>query len=328
MSSHLTRRRFISVLGASSAMCALPGGAATKIESVIWSGQALGADADIKILHPDPAHAQSVLKACVAEVRRLEQIFSLFDPASAINRLNTDGTLEEAPADMVHLLGFANEIAAASNGAFDVTVQPLWALYANHFATNPKPVNGPSTEQIAAARALVGWQNLEVTLDRVSLTQKGMGITVNGIAQGYITDRVSDLLRENGIDDVLVNMGEYRGLGLGREGRPWRIGIKDPFNPAALTARQDVRNQAVSTSGGYGTTFDAKGHFHHLFDPRTGRPVNRWASVTVVAPTATLADALSTAVMAMPNDETKRLLQDSNVDAALLIAPDGNKTRL
>ena len=125
-------------------------------------------------------------------------------------------------------------------------------------------------------------------------------ITLNGIAQGYATDRVVDTLRTAGLSTTLVNMGEIRAIGARPDGTPWRVGLADPDEPGAVTETVDLVDRAVATTAGAGFRFDPAGHFTHLFDPATGRSPAMYRTVSVVAPTATEADALSTAFSLMP----------------------------
>ena len=164
----------------------------------------------------------------------------------------------------------------------------------------------------------VGYQHLIVNSDRIAFAKRGMGLTLNGIAQGYITDRVVDLLRAGGIEQSLVDMGEVRALGCGPAGRPWSVGITDPEEPALVLRTLDIVDQAVATSAGAALQFDAAGRFNHIFDPRTGACAHLHRLVTVVMPSATAADALSTALSIVASDSADRLLKKS------LTTPDEN----
>ena len=310
----LTRRRFLTVTAAAAGVAALPSArAATPVE---WRGTALGAQAFLRLHHPDAAAAWRLVADCLAEVERLEGIFSLYRPDSALSRLNRDAVLEAPPLDLVVLLNEAKRYGDLTGGAFDVTVQPLWDLYARHFADPAADPLGPPEAAVAAARALVDYRRIDVAPGRIALRHPGMAVTLNGIAQGYITDRVADRLRVAGMERVLVHLGETRALGLAEDGRPWRVGIVDPAVPGAAPARMiDLTEGAVATSGGYGTRFSP--HCHHLFDPATGRNANHVESVTVTAPTATAADALSTALAVLPPGEAVRVLQASEPARAI-----------
>ena len=233
-------------------------------------------------------------------MRRLEQQFSLYRADSAICTLNRTGILVSPDADMVALLKASLRFAEMTGGAFDPTVQPLWQLYADHFVPKSLTREGPSQQRLAEALAKVGRRGLLVSEDRIALTRRGAAITLNGIAQGYATDRVVEQAAQAGLSTTLVNMGEIRAIGAGPEGTPWRVGLADPDRPGALTETVDLVDRAVATSAGAGFRFDANGRFTHLFDPATGRSPSRYRTVSVIAPTATEADALSTAFSLMP----------------------------
>jgi thiamine biosynthesis lipoprotein len=201
---------------------------------------------------------------------------------------------------MVALLKASLLFGGLTDGAFDPTVQPLWQLYADHFASQSPDSEGPSPQKLAEALAKVGRHGLLVNEDRIALARHGAAITLNGIAQGYATDRVVERLRAAGLSTTLVNMGEIRAIGARPEGAPWRVGLADPERPGALTETVDLVDRAVATSAGAGFRFDSAGRFTHLFDPATGRSPQRYSTVSVIAPTATEADALSTAFSLMP----------------------------
>jgi len=265
---------------------------------------------------------------CFAEVRRLESIFSLQQPRSALSRLNREGQLARPPRELAELLSIAAFYSRATAGAFDVTVQPLWALYAHHFAGAIADASGPRAAEIDAALARVDYRRVAVSRERIVLDAPGMAVTLNGIAQGFITDRVTEMLRSRGFGHVLVDMGEMRALGQHADGTPWRIGIADPHRPWRTLSTLSLRNQAIATSGGYGTPFDSTGRHHHLFDPRTGRSANYYRSVSVVAPDATTADALSTGVSALPPEAALAVLRTRSDVSALLTRVDGEVLRV
>ena len=301
LDQNLTRRRVI-VITATAAGSALLTGVrmAAAGEPVRWHGSALGAQVSIEIHHSDRAEAERLVDRCVLDVRRLEQQFSLYRADSAISTLNRTGILVSPDGDMVELLKTSLLFAGITGGAFDPTVQPLWQLYADHFSSERPESGGPSPRQLAEALAKVGHAGLLVSEDRIALTRRGAAITLNGIAQGYATDRAVERLRQAGLSTTLVNMGEIRAIGAKPEGTPWRVGLADPDRPGALTETVDLVDRAIATSAGAGFRFDSEGRFTHLFDPATGRSPSRYSTVSVIAPTATEADALSTAFSLMP----------------------------
>ena len=295
--SRVTRRRTLSLLAATAGL-ALVGPAAAKTPAPTrWQGSVLGARAQMLIHGLDERRAQRLIDIALAEVRRLERIFSLYQAESALVRLNRDGRLDHPPLELVALLDRARFWSAWSGGAFDVTVQPLWALYRDHFATSEASPAGPPLRAIEATRRLVDYRAIEIERDRVAFARPGMAVTLNGIAQGYITDRVAKLLRGEGLEQVLIDLGEIWALGSAPGNRPWRIGLAEP-SPAEKVGRLlEIVDRAVATSAPAGTLFDRTGRFHHLLDPATGRSSRGPRSVTVVARHATDADALSTALI-------------------------------
>lgn len=291
----------------------------------------MGAPASLALHHAgDVAGAQAALTAMLAEMERLEALFSLYRADSWLSRLNRDGEVTHAPVEFITLLQAALSMARFSNGMFDPTVQPLWQLYFNHFVVQEQ-VAPPSADQVAQARSLVGWQGVQMNGAHISLARAGMGLTLNGIAQGFITDRCTEVLQAHGFNRMLVDMGEPRALAAKPDGSAWHLGLADPRQPERALHTVSVINQAVATSGGYGTRLDAAGLYTHLIDPHTGRTAPAAESVTVLAPTATQADALSTALSLIPRSQTAArlaLLHTQPGCRAICIDSTGNVSEL
>ncbi|MDH5555822.1 MAG: FAD:protein FMN transferase [Alphaproteobacteria bacterium] len=327
----VTRRRVLRIAASAAGLALAPGVAgyaAAATGPQRWEGVALGADASITLYHPDPSAGGRALDAAVAELRRLEKVFSLYRADSALSQLNRDGALDAPPPELLRLLAEARRYSEITGGAFDVTVQPLWRLYADHFAAAGADSAGPAAADIGRALALVDYRAVTLDTARIALDRPGMAVTLNGIAQGFVTDRVADMLRGVGLENVLVDLGEMRALGTHPDGRPWNVGIKDPFVPDGLAARVPLANRAIATSGGYGLYFDAAGRHHHLLDPRRGISQNRYASLSVLAPTATRADALSTALFNLDEDAIGEILSRMAEVEAIVIRSDGTAVRV
>jgi thiamine biosynthesis lipoprotein len=290
-----TRRRLIAVTAMAGGAALLSGRRVLADTPIRWQGSALGAQVSVEIYHLDRTEAERLLHLCVQDVRRLEHQFSLYQRDSAICALNRTGVLISPDADMVALLKSAFGFAELTDGVFDPTVQPLWTLYATHFAQERPAPEGPSAEKLAEALSKVGYRDLKISDDRIALLRPGSAITLNGIAQGYATDRVTETLRGTGLSTTLVNMGEIRAIGAKPGGAPWQVGLADPDMPGVVSETVGLVDRAVATTAGAGFRFDPAGRFTHLFDPRTGRSPSRYRSVSVIAPTAIEADAFSTA---------------------------------
>lgn len=293
---NLSRRRFLAISAAAATLGAAPAGPSRAAQLTRWQGIALGARATITLAHPDAAR---IIARARAEIDRLEGIFSLYRPDSALARLNRDGQLADPPFELLECLGQCGAVHAATGGAFDPTVQPLWRLYAAHRGRPPQ-------QQVARALSRTGWQHVAYDgAGGIRLARPGMALTLNGIAQGYVADRVAALLRAEGLTDILVDTGEMRALGGMPEGGGWPVSLQAGAEriPDAVA----LRDRALASSAPLGTVLDDEGRVGHVLDPATGRPAPaRWRLVSVLAPLAAIADGLSTAGCLMERDAFAR----------------------
>jgi thiamine biosynthesis lipoprotein len=278
----LTRRHFLSITAATAAVTTAGGAPAAPLRH--WQGSALGARATITLAHADGAR---IAARAFAEIDRLEDVFSLYRPGSALSRLNREGRLDAPPFELLECLGLCGTVHRATGGLFDPTVQPLWDLHARaHAAGGP-----PDGDDIARVLETVGWDRVSLDPEAVTL-RPGMALTLNGIAQGYVADRVAALLRAEGLTEVLVDTGEHHGVG-----GDWPVTLT---SEAGAEGQVRLRDRALATSAPLGTVFDRAGRAGHILDPRSGGPAApRWRLVSVTAPQAALADALSTAMVLM-----------------------------
>lgn len=295
----MRRRRFLQILAAAACV---PGAARAQVHRRRFV--ALGADAEI-VLHGPMGLAEAALAAAEAEIARAEALFSLYRPDSALSRLNAAGRLDDPPADLLALLRLCGHLHAATGGRFDPTVQPLWRALAE--GRDPEP-----------ARAALGWGRVSLAPARVALAP-GQALTLNGIAQGWATDRVTAALARRGFTKALVNIGEHRAVG-----GPFRLGIEDPA--AGLLGHLTLENRAVATSSpGALTLPDGSAH---ILDPLHGRPPV-WSTVCVSARSAALADGLSTALCHAPLEEIRPIPAGLGGDIAVrLVDPDGSLTTI
>lgn len=323
----VSRRRALTVIAAAAGVPLLPwptAPAGAAFAPYRWRGRALGAEVELAFAHPDESAVRDALSRCLAEIERLEQVFSLFRPDSEICRLNRDGHLASASHDLRGVLAEARRIHDLSDGAFDVTVQPLWRAYADWAGRGRVPRDGPESSALAEARELVDGRGVGIDGARVALSRSGMAVTLNGIAQGYITDRVADLLRAAGFERVLIQLGEAYALGQAEPGRPWTLGVPAP-NGDGLLARLELADNALATSRGAALVFDPEGRYHHLLDPHSGASPQRYRSVSVVARRAATADALSTALSLLPAERAPVVLAASDAERAFLATTGGDR---
>jgi thiamine biosynthesis lipoprotein len=213
--------------------------------------------------------------------------------------LNHGGHLPEPSGDMYRALKLAVQVAALSEGLFDPTVQPLWEAHVDWFE-HRRDAGLPPEHVIARARQAVDWRKIRLGPGAISLGE-GQRLTLNGLGQGYVTDRVAELLVAKGLHHILVDLGEQRAIGPRRDGAPWLI-ARANANPIRLA------HGALATSEGSGCVLGANGAAHHLFDPRSGRSAAHWRTITVHHRSTAVADALSTALYAASEDEVHATL--------------------
>lgn len=317
------RRRLLTVLAASAALSPAELLAAPRAHVTRWQGRALGGEARL-ILHGLPeATARRAIESAVAELRRLEAVFSLYRADSAVSRLNRDGVLADPPPELVTVLARALRWSAATGGAFDPTVQPLWALYRDHFAAPNADPAGPAAEAVAAARRLIGWRRVAVSPREIRFAGKNMALTLNGIAQGAITDRVADLLHRQGLRHALIDLGEVRALDGRPDGKPFRVGLAGSAGAAAPAVVLPLVDGAVASSVSDGSRIGGPAGPGHILVPGTGSSPSLHRRVSVVADRAIDADALSTALLAMPETHVPADTAGFGIRRILLAENDG-----
>jgi thiamine biosynthesis lipoprotein len=327
MHMHPTRRRALRIVAAAAGvplLIAAVRASAPKGQFHGWQGDVLGAWSELTLWHADAAFAQRTIRKARQEVERYERIFSLYRPDSEIARLNAAGRLARPSPELRVLIDESQRMAALSGGAFDISVQPLWRLYEAHFWSRSDVQTDIAARAREVAEQLVDFRRIEVGAAAVGFTRAGMAITLNSLAQGYITDAIADLLRNEGFESAVVDLGEFRTLGRHPDGRPWRLGIRNGTAAGDTGRTVELADMALAVSGGYGTTFESTGRFHHIFDPHTGASANALIDVAVIGPRATAANALSTAICVAGEARAPTLLAAYPGMRAILTREDGS----
>jgi thiamine biosynthesis lipoprotein len=288
--------------------------------SEVWS--VMGTRAAVSI--PETDHRTLTGRAAVVKdiFRELDEALSVYKADSEISRLNRGAGKEAVPvsARTLEILRLARKYAELSGGAFDPTVLPLCRLWGFSGGSSPRKL--PSPDEIEGVRRLVGYRRLVIAEGAARLELPGMGVDLGGIAKGYAVDLAFDRLAATGAADFLVDLGgNLRCRGSGRRGRPWTVGVRDPFDRSRIVGVLALTGGlAVATSGNYERFVEIDGERHaHILDPRTGRPVKGMAGVTVVCPTAVETDALSTALFVLGPSESLVLLARLPGAEAILI---------
>ncbi len=273
-----------------------------------WQGEVLGAWSELRLWHTDAAVAQRTILRARREIERLDRIFSLYRPDSEISRLNATGEVIKPSPELRRLIEESQRLGALSGGAFDISVQPLWRLYEAHFWSHSAVEKDIAARAREVASSLVDFRQIDCGTAAIGFLRPGMAITLNSIAQGYVTDVIADMLRNEGCESAVVDLGEFRTLGRHPDGRRWRLGIRNHSGSDGTDRTVEIEDMALAVSGGYGTTFEPSGRFHHIFDPRTGASVNALLGVAVIGPSATAADGLATAIYSAGESLAPKLL--------------------
>lgn len=269
---------------------------------------AFGTTIQLTVLAPEGDtkldHTEASLHRAMREVQRIDEVFSLFRADSQLSRLNREGRLDGADPHLLHNLAYALQLGEASGGAFDLTVQPLWELFARAKAEGGLP----TAAAIRAARALVDHRAVRLVGDSVRIDRRGARITLNSLAQGYAVDVVLASLRRAGIGAALIDTGELGSVGRKPDRSRWTVGVQHPRLAGECIAPIAMDGRVLSTSGDYATHFSLDFRHHHIFDPATGMSPPQWSSTVVMAASGMVADGLSTALMVLDRERGARLL--------------------
>lgn len=320
---------------------------------VVRAWPVMGTLLEISVWDADTARALAAMSAARAAVLRVDTLMSVYRPESELSTVNrragTD-SVTVVSAWTAEVLDSALAIAAATGGGLDVTVGPLvdaWGFYRHQGAVPPQSVR----DSIAP---LVGWR--QVRFDRasrrVTLPRRGMRLDFGGVAKGFAVDRGIEALRAMGIRRAVVDLGgNFRVLGPPPVAAAWMMGLKDPRDPESVFAAVKIDGGAIGTSGDYEQFFEANGvRYSHIFDPRTRQPARGVVSVSVIAPSGILSDALSKPFYVLGPVEGCRLAarwpgvdvvwvrdtgtheekedDDEGLDPELVVITDGLKDRL
>jgi thiamine biosynthesis lipoprotein len=287
------------------------------------SGAALafGTTISIQVVHGDRRQGELAIEEALAAAIKIDRLMTLHRPDSQLARLNRDGYLAHPDPHLLTVLASAQQLSIHTDGAFDITVQPLWHAYDAAVAHGGLP----DGQQRRAAMALVDYRQLAFDEERVALLQPEMAVTLNGIAQGHAVDVARAALLGRGIRHALLDTGEFAAHGRKAARQDWTIGIRDPRDPQALAGVLALHERCVATSGDYATAFTPDFAHHHIFDPASGDSPGQLASATVLAATGLQADGWSTALMVLGAEKGLALLSTlADVDA-LLIGKDGRR---
>ncbi len=265
----------------------------------------MGTFVSMTLIHTSKDRAEEAIDAAFAEIDRLASLLSRHDEASPISELNRTGLLADLPEEISLVVSRSLYFHEQTGGAFDITVKPLMDLYQRSFGAGRTPTDA-DIEQVLHS---VGSDGLQLEQKRIRYERPGMGITLDGIAKGYIVDRASQVLAQHGVSNHLVNAGgDIRTSGSADAGKKWTIAIQDPEKKREFPDIITLNDGAVATSGNYEAFYDSEKLFHHIVDPATGHSPQLCSSVSVTAGSVMDADALATALFVLEPAEGLALI--------------------
>ncbi len=262
------------------------------------------------------------------EIQRIERLLSVFLPDSRVQYINKVAAFEAVPLDeeLFRLIEFALELSRETAGAVDITSTPLWKLWG--FARHDPRV--PTESEIAAALQTVGGRFVELDAANrtIRFTRPGLELSFGCIGKGFALDAAARILERDGLNDYLLHgglssilaRGNFRGETDPAKRSGWTVGVDHPMFPGTRLAEITLFDEALGTSGSQKQFFRHQGRrFSHIIDPRSGCPAEKTLLVSLLAPNAAVADALSTAFFVMSPEEVERYCGDHPGIAALLV---------
>ena len=282
----------------------------------------MGTLVEITVSHADEKVAHLAMTQAFDEMRRIEKLMSTILLDSEISQLNRSAggaALPLAP-EVVEVLRESVRWGEASDGAFDVTIEPVARLW-NFDAEEPQ---APDPELLQRALPRINYRDIEIENGRVRLAQPGMAVNLGGIAKGYAVDRAAARLRGLVPSGIINAGGDLTAFGKRDAEHLWIIGLQHPRQPNEVLASFAVEKRGVATSGDYQKYFIQDGvRYHHILNPKTGLPARGLTSVTVIAPNVMQADALATAAFVMGAEKGLAWIDTLPEVEALVVREDG-----
>jgi len=295
------------------------------------SRAAMGTTFTIYLYSPDQVKADEEFEAAFDEVERVEEALSNYRASSELSRINRLAATTSTTTDpeVFKLLQTSFDYSRRSDGAFDITVGPLMRAW-GFFRKNGQY---PTHAELSRARARVGWNKVKLDANHRTVTfdVPGMELDMGGIGKGYAVDRVIDVLRDAGVKAALVDAGSSTlyALGAPPDKDGWKILVPRPADRSHAVSEIVLRDTSLSTSGSYEKFFRLKGRTYcHIMDPRTGEPVQEMLQATVIAPTGTASDALSTTMFVMGPAKGGKLLESMPNTSAIWITSNTNEPHI
>lgn len=297
-----------------------------KTHKVSRTRLAMGTFVSMTLIHSSREQAEEAMGYAFEEIDRLTGLMNRFDSSTAIGHLNQEGRLKDLPPEVVHVIERALYYNRLTGGAFDITVKPVVDLFKERLGGEKK--TPPTDSELKDLLRLIGSRKIELQGNSISFAVPGMGITLDGIAKGYIVDKASEVLARHRVKNHLINGGgDIRTMGEKADHKPWTIAIQDPWKKKDYPDRIHLGEGAVATSGNYEVYYDREKMFHHIVDPFTGLSPHLAASVSILAPSTMEADALATGVFVMSPARGTEFINSLPQCASMIIEGKGTQVK-
>ena len=275
-----------------------------------WTGTVLNNNVSLEI-HSNEGIKNSLIYSQINNcINHADDIFNLQNPDSEIVKLNKNKKLQNPSPYLIEVIKRSQILSEQTNGKFDITVQPLWNHYYNHFILNGNS-NFPDYKTLKNIKKSINWIHVVIENNTVIL-KNNASITLNGIAQGWITDKVVEIIKKNNIKNTLVDFGETFASGSYESKRPWNIEIQ---SSEGINTVVKLTNKAVATSSASGTMFEPTKKYNHIFNPKTGLSTSNFDTVSIISNKAWLSDCIATSALLLSRNKLKVLCDKLNARA-------------
>ena len=264
----------------------------------------MGCVFDITVVASNESEGNQYIDMAAGEVTRIEKLISEWDSTTQISKVNKFAGIKPIKVDkeVFDLIVRSIKISELTDGAFDIS----WAGMNQIWKFDGSMKRLPTQEEVAAAVSTVGYKNIILNKNdlTVFLKLKGMRLGFGGIGKGYSADKSAALLKSMGVTAGLISAsGDITAWGKQPDGKPWVVGITNPFNKEKVFSWFPFEGGSIGTSGNYENFVEFNGvRYTHIIDPRTGLPVHGISSVTLFGPNAELSTALTKAIFVMGKD--------------------------
>jgi len=317
ISKNFNRRKFVKII-AFSALCSTAYGFYNLFDNKKyikskWTGNVLNNNVTLEI-HSNKGKNNNIIFSQINNfITKADEVFNLQNPNSEIVLLNKNKEILNPSPYLIEVIKKSQIISEQTNGYFDITVQPLWNYYYKHFILEGN-VAYPNNNNLKNLKNSINWKNVELK-NNIIVLKNNSSITLNGIAQGWITDKVVEIINNNNISNTLVDFGETYAAGNYENNRPWNIELQSAEGNNRII---NLTNKAVATSSPSGTIFEPTKKYHHIFNPLTGLSENKFDTVSIVSNKAWLSDSIATSALLLSKKELKVLCKKFNAKAFIM----------